>query len=163
MKTNEKKSIRVIGFDPGYDRLGIAVVETVSGKQFLIFSDCLETNKKDSISKRITFLGKKIGEIISEYKPDTASLETLFFNINQKTGIAVAEMRGVILYECEKNGLKIKEFSPQEVKIAVTGYGKSDKKSMINMVPKIIKVVKKIKHDDEFDAIAVAIVGSVSK
>ncbi len=149
--------MRVLAFDPGYERLGIAVVEKQNNKDILIYSECFQTDKKEDHSKRLFFIYKKIKEIIEEYSPDTCALETLFFAKNQTTALKVAEVRGVILAVSESYGMKIFEYSPGAIKIGVTGYGKSDKSAITKMIPLLVKINKKIKFDDEYDAIAVAI------
>jgi crossover junction endodeoxyribonuclease RuvC len=147
--------MRIIAIDPGYERLGIAVLEKeLRGKEKLLYSDCFKTSKDIAHSERLKLLGDEIERIIGEYKPEALCLETLFFSANQKTAIAVAEARGVILYQAAKNGLKVYEYGPGEIKVAVTGYGKSDKQNVIDMVNKLVKIDKKIAHDDEYDAIA---------
>ncbi|MCX6755818.1 MAG: crossover junction endodeoxyribonuclease RuvC, partial [Candidatus Nomurabacteria bacterium] len=92
-----------------------------------------------------------------EYKPTALAIEKLFFTTNQKTVMGVAEARGVIVYSAIKHGLKIFEYTPPQIKIAVTGYGKSDKSAVMSMVPKLIKIEKIIKSDDELDAIAIGL------
>ena len=149
--------MKVLAFDPGYERLGIAVVEKQNNKDILIYSECFQTDKKDDHSKRLFSIYKRIKEIIEEYKPDSSALETLFFANNQKTALKVAEVRGIILAVSESYGIKIFEYSPGAIKLSVTGYGKSDKTAITKMIPLIIKINKKIKYDDEFDAIAVGI------
>jgi len=150
--------IRTLGIDPGYDRVGIAIVE--NGK--LLHSECFITSRDDSHYNRVVSIGKKITEIIATYGPELLSIETLFFTNNQKTVMKVAEARGVVVYEARKNGLFIHELSPLQVKVAVTGYGKSDKKQVTSMVRKILKITKENMKDDEYDAIAIAVAGEVS-
>lgn len=150
-------NMRVIAFDPGYERLGISVMEKQSNKDVLLYSECFQTNKKEEHSKRLFSIYKRIKEVIEEHAPDTAALETLFFAKNQTTALKVAEVRGVILAVSESYGLKIHEFSPAAIKIGVTGYGKSDKSAVTKMIPLLVKINTEIKYDDEFDAIATGI------
>lgn len=149
--------LRVLAIDPGYERLGIAIVEKQNGKDTLLFSECFKTPAKKAFSERIVMIGTEIARIIEEYKPQTLAIETLFFNTNQTTAMHVSEARGVIMYEAAKKGLIICEYTPLQIKIATTGYGKSDKKAIIDMIPKLIRVSKEIEHDDEYDAIATGI------
>ena len=104
-----------------------------------------------------------IEKIIKKYSQDIFAIETLFFSKNRKTALMVSEARGVLLYIANKEGLEIREFSPAEVKIGVTGFGRSTKDQIISMVPKIIRIEKKIRFDDEFDAIAVGITCEATK
>jgi crossover junction endodeoxyribonuclease RuvC len=149
--------MRVLAIDPGYDRLGIAIMEKVDNAEILLHSECLETNKKDTFIKRLFFVGKRIEELLTLYSPTALGIETLFFNKNIKTAIGVAQTRGVIIYLAEKANCEIYEFGPQEIKVAVTGYGKSDKKAIINMVKRLVMNVPDNALDDEYDAIAVGI------
>jgi crossover junction endodeoxyribonuclease RuvC len=152
------KAIRVLGIDPGYERIGIAVVEKNSnGSEQLLYSDCIVTNKKQTHPKRLLVIGIELENIIRKFKPDVCAVEKLFFNENQKTALAVAEARGVILFTASQHNLSVFEYTPLEIKVAVTGYGRADKKQMIFMTEKLIAISKKIQHDDEYDAIAAAL------
>lgn len=149
--------MKIISVDPGYERLGVAVLEKENGKEKLLFSECFKTSAKLPHSERLGLIGKELEKVIEKYKPSTLAIETLFFAKNQKSAMQVAEARGVIMYEGKRNGLEIYEYSPMAVKIAVTGYGKSDKIQITEMVKKLIKIEKEIKHDDEYDAIAIGL------
>lgn len=149
--------MRVLALDPGYDRLGVAVVEREGDRDTLVYSGCLSSKRTDSFPLRIHSLGTQLEALLKEYKPALIALETLFFNKNQKTGLGVAEVRGMVLYLAGIYGCAVKEFSPQEVKIAVTGYGKSDKQAVIMMVKRLVAHAPAKALDDEYDAIAVAI------
>ena len=149
--------MRVLAVDPGYDRLGVAVMEKTSGQETLLFSTCLTTDKKASIPDRLSELGIAFQAILQEYKPDLVGIETLFFNKNQKTAIAVAEARGIVIFLAKASGADVKEFGPAEVKVAVTGYGKSDKAAIMGMLPRLVKNLPAKALDDEYDAIAIAL------
>ncbi len=149
--------MKVLAVDPGYDRLGVAVIEKQDGKETLLFSDCIETNKQAELGTRIHSAGKAFEALLLKHKPEAVGIETLFFNKNIKTGIGVAQMRGVILYLAIEAGCKVYEFGPQEIKIAVTGYGKSDKNAVIDMVKRLVKNTPEKALDDEYDAIAVGV------
>lgn len=149
--------MHIISIDPGYERLGIAVLEKNNGKEKLIYSECFKTPSKIPHCDRLEMIGRKIKEIVKKFKPEAAAIEKLFLNINQKTAMAVSEARGAILYELASNGLLVREFTPLEIKSAVTGYGRSDKRQIVYMVGKLLDINKKIKYDDEFDAIAVGL------
>lgn len=149
--------MRVLALDPGYDRLGIAVLERVDGKEILIHSTCLLTDRTESIPERLLVIGKTLEILLKEYVPHAVALETLFFNKNIKTGIGVAQVRGIIIYLAKQAGCTVYEFGPQEIKVAVTGYGKSDKNAVIDMVKRLVKNAPMKALDDEYDAIAVGI------
>ncbi len=151
-------NIRVIGIDPGYERLGLAIIEKQSnGLETLISSDCIETSPKTAHSERLLYISRSIDNFIEKYQPKIIAIETLFFNTNQKTAIKVAEARGVVISRSAYYGLDLYEFSPLQIKQAITGYGRCEKKQLISILPRIIQINKKIKHDDEFDAIAIGL------
>lgn len=149
--------MRVIAIDPGYDRLGVAVMEYVNGSESLLYSTCIESSRTDTLPDRLLTIGNRFQEIISEFTPDALAIETLFFNKNIKTAIGVAQARGTLLYLAKKAGCAVYEFGPQEIKTAVTGYGKSDKKAVIDMILRLIKNAPPKALDDEYDAIAIGV------
>lgn len=160
----QNKNIRVIAVDPGYERLGIAIIEKNGGeKEELLFSQCFKTSAKLSHDKRLALLGQEIKKVIEKYEPTDLAIEELFFSGNQKTAMKVSEARGVIIYEASLKNLALHEYKPMEIKIAVTGYGRSTKDQVISMVQKLIKTPTKIKIDDEFDAIAIGLTHIASK
>lgn len=146
--------MKVLSIDPGYERLGIAVLEKEGGKETLLYSDCFKTNPKNDFTDRVFEIGREIEKVIDIYNPEDLSIENLFFNTNQKTALNVSEARGVIIYQAMLKGLKIYQYTPLQIKAAVTGNGRADKKSVIFMTEKLLKIDKKIKYDDEYDAIA---------
>lgn len=149
--------MKVLAIDPGYDRLGVAIMEKINNKEILLHSECIETSKEDTLIGRLLILGQRIEVLLAEYSPTAVGIETLFFNKNQKTAMGVAQARGIIIYLAQKAGCTIYEFGPQEIKVAVTGYGKSDKKGVIDMVKRLVENVPDDALDDEYDAIAVGI------
>ena len=155
--------MRIIGIDPGYDRFGIAVLERVDGKETLVFSTCIQTDKKASIPDRLTHIGNAFADLLETHKPAALSLEQLFFNQNVSTALKVAEARGIATYLARARGLAIYEYSPQAIKIAVTGHGKSDKKQMMAMIPRLVRGLPLKALDDEYDAVAVALTCLVSE
>lgn len=149
--------MKVLSIDPGYDRLGVAVMEYVDGKEHLIFSTCVLTDKKSDLVDRLFMVGKAVSNLINEYRPNTVAIETLFFNKNIKTAIGVAQARGIIIYLAKEANCTVYEFGPQEIKVAVTGYGNSDKAAVFSMVNRLVPNVPTHALDDEYDAIAVGI------
>ena len=146
--------MKILSIDPGYERLGVAILNKERGKKDeLLYSACFKTDAKNAFEERLSEIGKEIERLISEYSPFALAIETLFFSKNTKTAMRVAETRGAILYIAQKNKLVIKELNPMEIKLAVTGDGKSDKQQMVKMVQMILKIEKKA-VDDEYDAIA---------
>lgn len=149
-------SMKVCGIDPGYDRLGIAFLEGDGSKQTHVHSECFIAPTKDFFD-RLFLCGQRVGELLDEHQPDAIALETLFITKNQKTAMHVAELRGVILYEARKRNIPIAEYAPPQIKLAVTGYGASDKKAVGAMIGRLIVLPERKMIDDEYDAIAVAI------
>lgn len=153
--------MRILGIDPGFERVGIAVLEkTTSKKEQVLYSTCFKTSASLDFSKRLSLIGDEIKKIIKKYKPEILSIETLFFTTNQKTVMHVAEARGVVIYECAKAQMKIFEASPPQIKIATTGYGKANKDQIIKMVKLLVDIDNTKKSDDELDAIAIALTAS---
>lgn len=148
--------MRILAIDPGYDRLGVAVLEGNPSRPTLLWSDCV-VPAKGAREERLGHVSSAIKNAISEYSPDAVAIETLFFNKNIKTGIGVAEARGAILAIAGISKLPVIECSPQQVKLAVTGYGGSSKKAVAEMVPRLLTLTKKKRLDDELDAIAIGI------
>ncbi|MBI3633394.1 MAG: crossover junction endodeoxyribonuclease RuvC [Candidatus Vogelbacteria bacterium] len=149
-----------MGIDPGYERLGVAVLEKNKNSDILLFSDCLKTSPKLELSERIFLLGQDIEAFIKRWRPNALAIEKLFFTTNQKTVMGVSEARGALIYIAKSTGLKIFEYTPLQIKMGITGYGKADKNQIISMVSRLVKipVQAKTKTDDEYDAIAVGII-----
>ncbi len=151
--------MRILGIDPGYDRLGIAVIEGDPSKPSLVWSDCFMP-AKGAAERRLSAVAAAVTAAIGAYAPDALSIETLFFNKSASTALGVAQARGVVLATAGAAALTVIECSPQTVKLAVTGYGAADKKAIALMVPKLIILPpKQNRLDDELDAIAVGIAG----
>lgn len=149
--------MRVLSFDPGYGRLGIAIIDKNSQKEELVYSDCFSTSRDMSPEDRLSCVGAEVRRLINNYGPNAAAIEKLFFAKNQKTALRVAEARGVILECVAEAGLPVFEYGPTEIKTAITGYGRSTKNQIIMMVKKLIKIEKVGVLDDEYDAIAVGL------
>lgn len=149
---------RILGIDPGFDRLGLAVLEGDASRPTHIWSECIKP-KKGLPEVRLAAVYEAVDGAIREHHPRALSLETLYFSTNKKTAIAVAEARGVVLAAAGAHHLPVYEYSPGQVKLAVTGYGAADKKSIALMVPKLLSLPPKKRLDDELDAIAIAIAG----
>ena len=161
-KSTQTRS-RILGIDPGYGRLGLAIIESINKKPKLIYSGCFETSAKLEHSTRLGLILKKIQKIIKKFKPKKLAIETLIFSKNVKTALKVAEVRGAIVAEAASQDIEIFEYHPNSIKIAMTGYGKSDKRQIIFMLEKILGLKKKFKHDDEYDAVAVALTCEVGQ
>lgn len=150
--------MRVLGIDPGYDRLGLAVLEGDPSRPTVIWSDCV-LPPKGLPEARLAAVYEAVSSAILQYAPEKLSLETLFFSTNKKTALAVAEARGAILAAAGAHKIFVSEYSPAQVKLAVTGHGGADKKAIAQMVPHLVTLSVRKRLDDELDAIAVAIAG----
>lgn len=149
--------MRIIAIDPGYERLGIAVLEKINGKEKLIFSECFKTKASLPFILRLEMIGREVERVIKEFKPEALAIENLFISTNQKTAMRVAEARGAILYQARILGLSVYEYTPLQIKTATTSYGKATKKQVGDMVQRIIPESKTLKQDDEIDALAIGI------
>jgi len=149
----------ILSIDPGFGRMGVAVIkkENRGSKEELLYSNCFITDSKQNIYDRFLKVGQEINRVIKKYKPEVFAMENLFMTNNQKTVMDVSQARGIIIYEAKKAGLEVVEYTPPQIKIAVTGYGRADKTQVYDMVKKLIKLERKKTFDDEIDAIAVGL------
>ena len=147
----------ILGIDPGLAIVGWGVIE-YKGSHFTILGyGSIQTPAGMATEERLSLIFDGIGELIDKYHPDQMAVEELFFNTNQTTGIRVAEARGVIITQAFRKGVKIFEYTPLQVKQAVVGYGRADKKQVITMVTTILGLQKPPKPDDTADALAIAV------
>lgn len=153
----------ILGVDPGYGRLGYSLLKKEGGKEELIDYSCIETSSKKEKNERFLEVAGKMEKIIAKHKPDVLAIEKLYFTTNQKTALSVAEIKGIIIYLALKNKMKIVEYSPLEIKVAVCGYGKAPKSQVEDMVKMLIKTPKTIKLDDTADAIALCLTCSARR
>jgi len=148
--------MRILAIDPGFDRMGIAVLEGDPSRPTYIWSDCV-TPPKGEPSERLAVVQQAVENAIATHAPDALAIESLFFSVNKKSALGVAEARGAVLAAAGKAGLSVREYSPQQVKLAVTGYGAADKNAVMGMIPRLISLPERRRLDDELDAIAVGI------
>ncbi|MBI5400939.1 MAG: crossover junction endodeoxyribonuclease RuvC [Candidatus Yonathbacteria bacterium] len=148
--------MRIIAIDPGYERLGIAVLEK-GKKETLLFSECFKTKSSLPFVERLELVGREVARIIEEFSPEALAIENLFIETNQKTAMRVAEVRGAILYQARLLGLEVCEYTPLQIKVATTGYGKATKEQVMAMVRRLVSEAESIKQDDEMDAIAIGL------
>ena len=147
----------ILGIDPGIATVGYGLIHYEDGCFRTIATGAIETPARIDVEDRIEMVYDDLCELIKMYSPTEMSIEELFFNTNQKTAIAVAEARGAILLAAKKNRLNIAEYTPIQVKLAVTGYGRAEKKQVQEMVKIILGLPKVPKPDDAADALALAI------
>lgn len=150
--------MRIIAIDPGYDRVGVAILErNLPDRENVIFSTCITTNKKDEFYDRLKVVQEKVADIVATYSPEILAIEELYFAKNTTTALRVAEARGIIIAEMIRNNIPIHEIHPNHVKIAITGHGGSKKTDFLWMIPKLIDYDINGKLDDEIDAVAIGI------
>lgn len=149
----------ILGIDPGFGRVGYGIIERVSdGREWrAVAFGCIETSPKKSFVERISEIHEELENLIKKYKPTRMAVEELFFFNNVKTAIEVGQARGVILLTGVENNLPIDEFTPLQVKQAITGYGRAEKDQMQKMVSVVLGLKQKVKSDDAADALAVAL------
>ena len=155
--------MKILGIDPGMERLGWGVIEKNGNELKKISSGVKKTLKTSRKSARLLEIFEFLNKLIKKERPDTLSTEKLFFAKNVKTALIIGEVRGIILTVAEAHGLAIKEFAPLEVKVAICGYGRADKQAVANMVKLMLNLPKKELLDDETDALALAIIGASYK
>lgn len=149
--------MRIIGIDPGTGILGFGVIDIIKGKPTLVDGGVIRTPVKEDDAVRLLTIYDELTDIIAQTKPDEMAVEKLFFSKNVTTAITVAQARGVVLLTAMQAGLKIAEYNPMQIKQALTGYGRADKKQMQEMVRLTLNLKEVPKPDDAADALAVAI------
>ncbi|MCL1829022.1 MAG: crossover junction endodeoxyribonuclease RuvC [Oscillospiraceae bacterium] len=149
--------MRILGIDPGIADVGFGIVDSKENKQTAVTWGVIRTIAGTSLSSRLDRIFCDLTELISAFSPDVMAVEELFFNTNITTGISVAHGRGVILLAGCRSLIPIKEYTPLQVKLAVTGYGRADKNQVQDMVRRILKMKSAPKPDDAADALAVAL------
>lgn len=147
----------ILGIDPGYAIVGFGLVERQGTKPHLVTCGAISTPAGVRLSARLLQIANDLEELILRFKPDALAIEELFFNNNVTTGIGVAQARGVILMTAEKMGLPIYEYNPSQVKISVVGYGKAEKRQVMDMTKRLLGLSSVPKPDDAADAVAIAL------
>lgn len=149
--------MRILGIDPGIAIVGWGVVDCDGTRFRTVAYGAIRTTPDEPTEKRIERVYDEMCKIMEKYAPDEVSIEELFWNTNQKTGIIVAEARGVILLSAVQNNLPVHEYTPLQVKQAVVGYGRAEKKQIITMVTMLLSLPAPPSPDDTADALALAI------
>ncbi len=153
--------MRILGIDPGYGRLGYAVIDIERGKPKAVTYGVITTVAKTSMSDRLFEIAADVRSVIAKYAPERLVIEELFFAKSTTTALKVAEVRGVMLLLAAEAGMDVVEVKPNAVKLALTGYGKADKRQMQDMVKVVFDLKKAPKIDDAADALAIAWCGAV--
>ncbi len=147
----------IMGIDPGIARLGWGIVNKEGSKVTFLDYGCIETGKELFPGERLEMIYADLHKIFTEYKPEFAVVEKLFFSKNVSTAMSVSETRGVIILVARQYKAQVIEFTPDQIKMAVTGYGKADKKAVQKMVKMILKLDHTPQPDDAADGLAAAI------
>lgn len=147
----------ILGLDPGTATTGFGVIRSTKNGFKLLDYGCIETSMKDPLAQRLKQIGKDILEIVTLWKPDSIAIEELFFSKNVKTAMHVAHARGAVMQKLAEEGYDIHEYKPAQIKEAVCGYGRADKKQVQRMVKIILEMEDIPRPDDAADALAVAI------
>lgn len=149
----------ILGFDPGYGRLGFGVLRKDKAKITVVTSGVITTPAKTPAPDRLVEIGRDVEALLSKYRPNLMAIEEIFFVQSTTTALRVSEVRGLLLYLCAKRGISIVEVQPTQVKLALTGYGKADKKQIQEMTKTVLGLKAIPKPDDAADALAIAWTG----
>lgn len=147
----------ILGFDPGIATVGFGVIQSEKNRQQLIRCGAITTPAGQCLSDRLAQIYADATELIKIFKPDAIAIEELFFNTNITTGISVAHGRGVLLLAAKHSGTEIFEYTPLQVKMAIAGYGRAEKKQVMDMVKRLLRLADVPKPDDAADAVAIAL------
>lgn len=149
--------MRILGIDPGVATIGFGLVEADRAQVHMVTYGAITTPAGLPLSRRLYQIDRDMEELIGKLKPDVMAVEELFFNTNLTTGIAVAHGRGVILCAAERCGVPLHEYTPGQVKLAVTGYGKAEKRQIMDMTKRLLHLKAVPRPDDAADALALAL------
>ena len=149
--------MRILGIDPGYAIVGFGILEANRGQAQLLRCGAINTQAGVPMPMRLLQIQEDMETLIRTFQPDAMAIEELFFNTNVTTGIGVAQARGIILAAAAKLGVEIFEYTPSQVKQAVVGYGKAEKRQVMDMTKRLLKLSAVPKPDDAADAVAVAL------
>lgn len=155
--------MRILGIDPGTGILGFGVIDVIAGKPVMVDAGVIRTPVHEDDSVRLYTIYEELTTIITDTKPDQMAVEKLFFARNVTTAITVAQARGVVLLAGKQSGLTLFEYTPLEIKMAITGYGKADKKQVQEMVRLHLGLTEVPKPDDCADALAAALTCAQSR
>lgn len=149
--------MRILGIDPGVAIVGFGLIESDRGRQQMLRYGAITTKAGLPLATRLLQIQQDMEQLLEVFQPDEISIEELFFSKNITTGIAVAHARGVILCAAEKKQIPIYEYTPMQIKQAVVGYGLAEKKQVMDMTHRLLKLREVPKPDDAADALAIAL------
>lgn len=154
--------MKILGIDPGIGKIGWGLIEEKAGKLTALSFDCLETPPKTSLESRLLSINQYLTKLIKEIQPDAVAVEELFFAANAKTALMVGQGRGVILLTIAQAQIPLFSYTPLQVKQAITGYGRAEKRQVQKMVQSLLCLEQLPKQDDAADALAIAITHAMS-
>jgi crossover junction endodeoxyribonuclease RuvC len=149
--------LRILGLDPGIAIVGFGVVEAVQGDFRPLSYGAIRTEAGLPLSQRLEIIYNDLHQLLEAVKPDSVAIEELFFNTNITTGISVAHGRGILLLACRQKGLPVYEYTPLQVKQSVVGYGRAEKRQVMEMTRRMLHLSEVPKPDDAADALAIAL------
>ncbi len=150
--------MRIIGIDPGIARTGWGIIEKNNNSSVkAVKFGCFQTQAKEQIPNRLKYIFSFLTQLIEEYRPDSLAIEELFFNTNAKTALIVGQARGVVILTAALKGIPVSIYTPLQVKIAITGYGRAEKSQIGQMVKVLLKLSSIPSPDDTADALAIAL------
>jgi crossover junction endodeoxyribonuclease RuvC len=149
--------MRILGIDPGYAILGYGIVDSFANKYALVECGAVTTDKDMPMPERLSHIFGELTDLIAEFRPEAAAVEELFWGSNQKTAIHVGQARGAAVVACARAGLPVYEYTPLQIKQALTGNGRADKRQMQEVVRSVLGLKEIIRPDDATDAAAAAI------
>lgn len=149
--------MRILGIDPGIGRMGWGIIEKNRSKVESVRFGCFETQSEEQTSNRLKHIFSFLTQLLDEYHPDALAIEELFFNTNAKTALIVGQARGVVMLAAAMKDITVSTYTPLQVKIAITGYGRAEKSQIGQMVKVLLKLPSIPKPDDTADALAIAL------
>lgn len=152
----------ILGIDPGIGRMGWGIIKDEAGKQTPLEFGCFETSSKEILDKRLEQIHHFVLNLIDKFTPDVMAIEQLYFSSNTKTALIIGQARGVILLAAAEGRTPSMSYTPLQVKLAITGYGRADKNQIQQMVTAILHLSTRIKKDDTADALAIALTHAFS-
>ena len=155
--TKDVSALRILGLDPGIAIVGFGVVEAVRGDFRPVTYGAIRTEAGLPLSERLEIIYNDLGQLLDAVAPEAVAIEELFFNTNITTGISVAHGRGILLLACRQKGLPIYEYTPLQVKQSVVGYGRAEKRQVMEMTMRMLHLKEIPRPDDAADALAIAL------
>ena len=154
--------MKILGIDPGIGRMGWGIVRVENGKLRVENYGCIETEANSPVTDRLKIVYEEVTRFITEYTPEALAIEELFFNTNAKTAFIVGQARGVVLLAAAQHNIPVSIYTPLQVKMALTGYGRAEKSQIGQMVKTLLKLSSIPKPDDTADALAIALTHAFS-